>query len=261
MDEKQKLGALLVTWAGALGMIYGLGQCLQQLNVAPVTGLLLQEGGLLIATWAVNRFWLRVPFQWWSSAPLGQQIRVNVGPIGYLALLVLALSMTPQADLDRLGLAILLAALVGIFEESLFRGILLGGLIQCWHWRGHRSVVGPVILSSGLFAAAHGINLFHQSLPVTGVQILGTFALGLFLGTVYLRSRSLVWPIVIHGTQDLIGFVQRGFSAPGADPRGLVAMLIEICVMAGYLAWMLRPSQRPAILRAWPAVRIARAGK
>lgn len=68
----------------------------------------------------------------------------------------------------------------GIVEELLFRGAILGTMA-----RDNRPLRG-VLISSLFFAAAHAS--LHRLMP--------TFLIGLLLGTITLRSRSL-WPAVI----------------------------------------------------------------
>lgn len=81
-----------------------------------------------------------------------------------------------------LGLALLLAGLLQPFlEEVLFRGFLQPLLVQNFRERG------GILLTSAAFAALHGQVAF---LPV--------FCLSLLLGTIYLRTRSLIAVAVVH---------------------------------------------------------------
>ncbi|WP_017655174.1 CPBP family intramembrane glutamic endopeptidase [Fortiea contorta] len=86
-------------------------------------------------------------------------------------------------DSVALGIFYVTAAIAApFFEEVLFRGFLLPSLTR------YLSVWGAIIASSLLFALAH-LSL-SEILPLT--------ALGIVLGVVYTRSRSLLAPMLLH---------------------------------------------------------------
>ncbi len=86
-------------------------------------------------------------------------------------------------DSVALGIFYLTAAIAApFFEEVLFRGFLLPSLTR------YLSVWGAILVSSLLFALAH-LSL-SEILPLT--------ALGIVLGVVYTRSRSLLAPMLLH---------------------------------------------------------------
>lgn len=70
-----------------------------------------------------------------------------------------------------------------IFEETIFRGFLLPSLTR------YVPVWAAIALSGLLFSIAH----------LSLAEVLPLFALGVVLGVVYTRSRSLLAPIVLHG--------------------------------------------------------------
>ncbi|OWK34821.1 CPBP family intramembrane glutamic endopeptidase [Fimbriiglobus ruber] len=70
----------------------------------------------------------------------------------------------------------------GLGEELFFRGFVGRGLLARW------GIVGGILLTSLLFAAMH----------VFLVQAAAAFLLGLLLHAVYLWTRSLIAPIVLH---------------------------------------------------------------
>lgn len=74
-----------------------------------------------------------------------------------------------------------------VMEEALFRGIILRGLLE--RYPPGRAVV----LNAVFFAAAH-FNIW---------QLPASFGTGLFLGWVYLRTRSLVLCIMLHAFHNL----------------------------------------------------------
>src|SRR5262249_52829413 len=78
------------------------------------------------------------------------------------------------------GLGVALAA--GVCEELAFRGFLLGGL------RGRFRPWPPILLSS-LFFALYSMNVF---------QLLPAFLLGVVLGILVLRTRSILPGMAFH---------------------------------------------------------------
>ncbi|HEX9709020.1 MAG TPA: CPBP family intramembrane glutamic endopeptidase [Candidatus Thermoplasmatota archaeon] len=89
---------------------------------------------------------------------------------------------------DYLTLLPAVAVLAPVAEELFFRGYALGGLAQ-------RGYVGPgVIITSALFAAIH-LN------PFTFIPLM---AAGTVLAGVYLRTGSLVAPIVGHAANNFL---------------------------------------------------------
>ena len=66
-----------------------------------------------------------------------------------------------------------------------------------------KGIIVAVLISSAFFSSAHLINLFDESslgaLVAVIPQIIRTFAQGLFFAAIYLRSKTLLAPIFLHG--------------------------------------------------------------
>jgi len=173
------------------------------------------EAGMLVAAWAAG-YWLGI-------SPLA---RLRLGP-GAVALGVaatvpmcvgLAWTLTtrwrPARELvdlvvEQLGPVLagrpafqlaLLAALAGIGEEVLFRGVVQAGL-ERWLPEAVALVAASVIFGLAHFASA------------TYAALAGV--VGLYLGTVFLLHGSLLVPIVAHSLYDFIAliFVVRRYRA------------------------------------------------
>lgn len=102
--------------------------------------------------------------------------------------------------LDAGTIAIFVAGylLTGFFEESLFRGILLGFLKAKGVWAG-------VLISSVLFATGHLTRLFFGSAPATvGWQVLFAFCFGVAYSALRLRMGT-IWPLIfLHALWDFM---------------------------------------------------------
>ena len=92
-------------------------------------------------------------------------------------------------------LYILTMLLVGFLEEVIFRGLLFGAMKK-------DSLKAAVIVSSLTFGMGHIINLFNGSgaeLLPNILQVVYAAATGFMLVMLYLRTKSLIVPIVFHG--------------------------------------------------------------
>lgn len=94
---------------------------------------------------------------------------------------------TLQAPLFLLALTFI----VPIMEEFIFRGVILGGLLKRY------SSKTAILMSSILFGLSH-LNIF---------QFIISFWLGLLVGYVYIRTRSICLCMLIHVLNDTLSFV------------------------------------------------------
>ena len=82
---------------------------------------------------------------------------------------------------------VVIAILPAICEEFFFRGVILRGLTATMH-----SVSGAVVVSAIFFSMLH--------LDIEG--FLPRVVLGIILGFLYLKTRSLLYPIIAHATNN-----------------------------------------------------------
>jgi membrane protease YdiL (CAAX protease family) len=87
-----------------------------------------------------------------------------------------------------------LAAVAGISEEILFRGVIQPWLENSW------GMVASLIISSTIFALLHAVTLLYFILSACV-----SLYLGLYLD--YENIRNLTTPIIIHGLYDFFVFM------------------------------------------------------
>lgn len=89
--------------------------------------------------------------------------------------------------------------LIGIAEEGMYRGILLGAMAK------KMNSLLAILLSSALFCALHLLNVIG-GLSVSELigQLGSTFVMGVFLGAMYLETRKILFPIIFHSLWDYI---------------------------------------------------------
>jgi membrane protease YdiL (CAAX protease family) len=165
------------------------------------------EAGLLLLAWALGR-WLDISpiqhlrptvqsFSWGILATiplllgLAWMLASGSTPVRRLVALVVN-QMGPllaRRTILELGL---LAAVAGISEEILFRGVVQVGLTR-WLSPG-----GALLVASGLFGLVHWASRAYVLLA--GVM-------GIYLGSLFLLQGSLLTPIVTHGLYDFIALI------------------------------------------------------
>ena len=100
----------------------------------------------------------------------------------------------------------LVAALAGVGEEVLFRGVIqeaLAGRLPGW----------AAILAAGLlFGAAHWVSLTYAVLAAT---------VGCYLGALYHLTGTLAAPVVTHASYDLVALLVLARMKPGVGPSGV----------------------------------------
>lgn len=88
---------------------------------------------------------------------------------------------------------------IGVFEEILFRGIVLNILISRWK-NNKNGIMKAIILSAFLFGAAHLANLimWPNLIITTASQVVYAFLTGFYLACIYVRSRNIWSVILLH---------------------------------------------------------------
>lgn len=172
--------------------------------------LTMATAGLLVLFFSVRQY-RPLPKDWFRFQITGRGLLWGIG--GYLAALPLMLGVSvinqqiwqgqggsnpllqivlEENDPLALGIFLFTAAVAApVFEELLFRGFLLPSLTR------YLPVWGAIALSGLVFAVA------HLSLS----EVLPLAALGSVLGVVYVRSRNLMAPMLLHSLWNSITMI------------------------------------------------------
>ncbi len=156
-----------------------------------------------------------IAFWVWSLGLLEAQYAVWKPPPGYLeAFERLHEALRPANPLDFLLSVGAIAVTPAFFEELLFRGVVLPALL-----RG-MGVALALVLSAALFGAIHvdpsfvlvGLARHDVSITLGALyRVPFAFAVGLGLGALRVRSRSLWPPTLAHALLNTITFVAEPF--------------------------------------------------
>lgn len=111
--------------------------------------------------------------------------------------------------IGRGGWAVLMTVVAApILEEVFFRGLVLESLSRRWGGRA------AVLVSSALFGLVH-----FPILP----QMVNAFVIGIVMGYIYLRTRSLVSVIAIHAINNGLAYMMLELTgSQGTDTRGMI---------------------------------------
>ena len=120
----------------------------------------------------------------------------------------------------------------GLFEEVLFRGLVLKMLLKKTG-DTKKGIISAFVISAALFGVAHSVNLlWEHPLAVFSTIVFATGG-GFFLGAIYLRTKTLFAPILLHGLFNLSGMIWWAFTPDGpttTSPTTLADFLVTFLI-------------------------------
>lgn len=160
----------------------------------------------------------------------GRDIRLLL-PIVLVVAYNLVFKSMKGAEIASLGTALLFSLAPGLYEEVLYRRIVLAGLWR--HFCEKKKGLWPaVILSAASFAWIHITNLQVQGLETTVIQISYAMVFGMFFGAYFLKTRNLPFLVAAHWLVDfsseILQTTQNAWTA--AELAALAALLAVMLV-------------------------------
>ena len=218
---------------------------------------------VVLALSVLGAVWL---FGWWRECrftttlrPGGLKFLVFPYLFAGLLLLLVALAVKSEAGVELrdavspslVGSLITVTLLIGVFEETLFRGVLFHGI------EANHGMTAALIGSSVAFGLMHYVNwVGGQPFAITSGQVAHAVAAGFMYAALMLRIGS-IWPVILfHGfwnaTVALIGTL--GAQLPGAADASQTASVLVAAGLLGFelaygllVLWSVR-RMRPRIL-------------
>ena len=156
-------------------------------------------------------------------------------------------STTPVSEHWPLNMVLVFAMSlgVGMYEEGMYRGLILHGLLARMG-TSRSGIVGALVVSSLLFGLVHifpadDLAWNAPSIAQAALNILQTGMFGFVMGVVVLKTRSL-WPaVMLHGLSDfLLLIVDMGlydnplstdYVTTGEDAAAVVVVYSVMCVV------------------------------
>jgi membrane protease YdiL (CAAX protease family) len=162
--------------------------------------------------------------------------------VGVILVLGLSLSFSMQA----VGITALFAILVGVTEESIYRGVVLQSLLP-------KGVRTAVVLSAVAFFLAHIGNLIQgqtiAALEGVLANALYAFLFGIGVAGIRIRTNTM-WPgVTIHALTDFASLLAVGFgtatvSSAAPNPARVVLEVGVAAILAGYGLFLLRKEKQ-----------------
>jgi membrane protease YdiL (CAAX protease family) len=146
--------------------------------------------GLLATLPPLAVFWLCLKCPWRPLAEIARIMNEMIVPL--------------FRDCRPMELAII-AALAGVGEEMLFRGVVQAAVMQ--------KIAGPGGVWFGLLAAAALFGLLHLITPTYAIL---AGLIGLYFGWLWLACGNLLAPITAHGAYDFLALL---YLTRGGGPR------------------------------------------
>ena len=141
----------------------------------------------------------------WSGVASGSVI-LSIGLFSaiFSVINVINLSGINWQPLNAILALIFMCITIGIYEEIIYRGVILSAAENYFGKKSADSVWKTVILSGILFGMFHFVNLSGTNfIPVLN-QAIQTVGIGIFLGAVYMRCRNLYSVIFLHAIYDIL---------------------------------------------------------
>ena len=159
--------------------------------LVPIAGfvLLTRRSGLAGWKWPAGFSWI------WVAAPFW---------LGVVSPITLAMENV-QAMPEKLPVWILISLLVAINEETLFRGLMLRGLMKSLR------PMTAVVLSSLAFGGLHFLNMEAGGAPeFVAAQMVSAAGFGCVASAITLRSGSILPALLFHFLMDAVGLAALG---------------------------------------------------
>ncbi|CUS26993.1 hypothetical protein FC70_GL000158 [Paucilactobacillus oligofermentans DSM 15707 = LMG 22743] len=163
------------------------------------------------------------------------EINKPISIIVIFLLIIIAILIIPHLNSDNLITNIFILLLASIFEELYFRGYLLPQLTIIFKNR-HKSnyILFSIFISSIIFGATHVVNVLSQSPFSTFIQIITACILGVILSIFYLRTRSIIIPIIVHFAFNVSTLSSAPQSLNNFSTTGIIPIIVY-----GFIAYLL----------------------
>ena len=151
------------------------------------------------------------------------------------------------------ALSVVMALSAGFGEEVMFRGLSIP--IGMRYLKGKNKILTVALVTSVVFGLSHLGNAMGGN-DIGIVQGIATIGSGLFYAAVFLRTGSIMVPIIMHALYDWMYFatnpaLQNGnMAAMGVTTAVIISCVIDLSMgVVGY--WLIRPAVREKIEVVW----------
>lgn len=154
---------------------------------------------------------------------------IPVLTISFLLILASIYLFHSQMTLGNIGMALAQSVFAGLWEEFVFRFLILGLLLK---HKGEEKHVLFIIISASLFGLVHIANFFSGKfeLYIIIMQIIGAFLGGIMFGFMYYHTRKYWYCVAVHIFFDIGSFLI-SLGSGDLSVNGPFDMASEILIM------------------------------
>lgn len=185
--------------------------------------LFLQDFFLFLTFYVLNKRFLHITFMKRTSQNFLSVLKINTVPLIFSTILIVDVFVLANTLHSSIMTAFIIALSAAILEEFFFRGLLINMLLKKDF--KHKLFVAT-LLSSLMFGLSHIVNLHFQSLSGTLFQMVNSFALGMMLAAIYLRTGSLLYSTIFHFILDFSTTLIRGIVTVSPNSHTLFSSAI-----------------------------------
>lgn len=151
---------------------------------------------------------------------------------------------------------VMLAIAAGVSEEVMNRVFPVALMLR--NKLSEKNLWPIILISSAIFGVVHLANISGgASVANSCLQVLSAFCMGLLFCAIYMRSGSIILPMILHGAHDFIAFLDvSAVTADGIMTQQINAqsLFIDIFLEVAYVAltiYLMRPSKRASVVEIW----------
>ena len=136
------------------------------------------------------------------------------------------LSNIININYEIVSLMFITSLFTGIYEEIIFRAIVLGSFIK-----SNLSLKISIFLSALLFSFFHLYSIFEYEMIDIFLKLINTFMMGFILSYIYFLTKNILYVIMIHFIWDFESFLANGYN------MGLYISAILFLMTIIYFTW------------------------
>jgi len=151
---------------------------------------------------------------------------------------------------------VVLAIAAGVSEEVMNRVFPVALMLR--NKLSEKNLWPMILISSAVFGLVHLGNITGgASVANSCLQVISAFCMGLLFCSIYMRSGSIILPMVLHGTHDFIAFLDtsavssNGIMIQHINAQNLILEILFDVVLAALSIYLMRPSKRASVVEIW----------
>jgi len=181
---------------------------------------------VFLVAYILNAKYFQQKVHWFNNNKMASQLSTALPAIIIVALLDSPMLAVPDFKV-KLNV-IIICLLVGLAEEYLFRGVLVGLFLKVTH----NNALGAVVGSSIIFGMVHMMNIKSLPFGYVSAQVIFAAAIGILFGTIYLKTHNLGIVIALHALRDMFPmFSNKMLAQMGKTTFSMASLYVTIAFL------------------------------